>query len=390
MENKLQVHLAANDLFFYLDGRRPKRVIRDWLYEPSILLLPTEIVVDKAAIDEERKFKDSDVTSRIIYKMVDDHIIKPVDFHEHFTKDKVTQIRSEISNIVSKAKEEKRVSIVHEGDDIFFRKSGHSHTLVNCVCSEAIWRETGLPPIDANWRESRYYYNWRFRAGMKDITNILRQRRAFNLVVDEFSDVASPKNRILGIFPIAVPELELFPNLERKEYKQMFEIKTPNQWEDIVWKKTEENYDRLRECLKSENIRSLRETCRIIGDELSEDEKETLHNFRTELRSIYNEYTRPWGDKSPSLKFKFLYCFSYSSPIIGALMSAVWQSPILGSIGASEILPSIITSIHQFRFRRKKEYKERYGWFFWLYDAFSCPKYDKIQAVLDSIQIFKL
>jgi hypothetical protein len=389
-DEKLQVHLAANDLFFYIDGRRPRRVIRDWVFEPSILLLPSEIIVDEAAIDEEMRFKDSNVTSKIICKMVDDHIIVPRDFHQHFTRDKVDQIRGEMSSIVRKAKEDKTVSIVRDGDDIFFRKAGHSLTLINCICSEIIWRETGLPPIDADWRRTRYYYNWRFGTGMKDITAILRQRRAFNQIADEFSDIANPKNRILGMFPIVVPELELFPNLERKEYKRIFEKKTPDKWEDFVWKKTEENYGRLREYVKSENIRSLRETCRNFGDRLSENEKEASRKFRKELRSIYNEYTKPWGDNSPSLKYKFLYGFSYSSPIIGALMSAVWGTPILGSIGAMPVLPSIITSVHQFRFRRKVEHKEEYGWFFWLYDALSCTKYDKIQTLLDAIQVFKL
>ena len=364
-------------------------MIRDWLFEPSILLLPSEIAVDKAAINEEMKFKGSNVTSRLICRMVDDHIIKPRDFG-HYFKGKIDRIRGEMNNVVSKAKGKKRISIVRDGDDIFFRREGHSHTLINCICSEFVWRETGLPTIDADWRETRYYYNWKFGSGMKDIKTILRQRRAFNQIAEEFSDIANSQNRILGMFPIVLPEMELFPNLERKMYKRMFETKTPDQWESFVWKKTEENYGRLQECIKSGNIGALREACSNFGDKLAENENEALFEFKKELRYIYNEYTRPWGDQFVPLKFKILYGFSFASSVIGGLMSAVWEKPVLGYIGAATVLPSIISSVHQFRFRRKKEYKEEYGWFFWLYDAFSLSKFEKIQALSDAIQIFRL
>jgi len=383
---KLRVHLTSNHLFFYLDGRKPKRLIRDWLFDPSILLLPEEVMVDKILIDEEKRFRDTSVTSKIICKMVDDKIIKPEEFGLYFVKNRMKEVRQEINGMINRAKADKRISIGRLDRDVYFKKAGRMYTILNPICAEIVWRETGLPPIDANWRQAHHYYNWKFHSGVEDIKTILGRKRAFKSIIREFSELENPKNRILGTIPALIPELELLPDpWKNEEYQHALNTKSPDKWEDFVWDKTESNYEIFRKAWKNEGIKFMRKKLKTFAEEIREDEKEALEHFKSVLKYVYDEYTQPLIFSG---KLKCLKVFSWASPAVGGLMSAVWKNPIYSGISLGIFLPDIIAQIQSFNFKRK--YKDKYGWFFWLYDSSSYSKYHKLKTFYDMLQTFKL
>ncbi|MFC1486596.1 hypothetical protein ACFLRN_02750 [Thermoproteota archaeon] len=378
---KLSVHLTANDLFYYFDNKTPKRLNRDWLFEPSILLLPEELIVDKQVITQERKFKDENVTSKIICDMVKDKILKPKNFRKYFSSERINEINTQVDEWEIRTNR-KRTGIARDGTDILFKHEKQKFTIMNPLCAEAIWEETGFPPIDANWRQSHYYYIWKFNTGIQDTERVLSRVQAFNILKEEFREIVHPENKILGTYPIFLPRLELLPDLNNKEYKHVLK-KSPSKWEDFVWNKTEENYGKLKDALKHNQIDSLREFCQVFSKMLIEDERKAKKELRKNLKEIYDEYSKPWGSENMPVQWRCLWNFSYSSPFIAIMLYVVWQNPMISSIGISQLIPTIITKIHKIRYRRKWASSPNPGYFFWLYDNYSLSKVDNLHTLLE-------
>jgi len=370
----LKWHILPNDLFLYLDGVEPRRLVRDWLFDSSSLILPEKVLVDKSILEKENKFKDSSISAYVITELEKEGVIEqtPKPLKDIFSDEVKSQVSSELKELIISTKlASKGVRRIRRDVVLWNGKKGPS--ILNPICAQTVGFQTRIPPLDAEWR--RPYYDWRFDSVLSLVKDLFRREETYRVLIKEYTELEKPQERILARAYPCAPIIEIIPDpSSNKEFYRKLESKSPEARVDHLWKTAEYNLGKVLEARENDGVDSMREKV----DEWTENARTGMEytQIRKELKDALAEY------KNLSSKTRLLRGFSWGSTALLTLVELLFHHPASIAIPPTEVVKHLLLKRHEIKLEDKS--KERFGWFYWLNDSIAATGSKLMDRMVES------